>query len=29
MLAYIFWHFPFADIEASEYEDALLGFQAD
>jgi hypothetical protein len=29
MLAYIFWHVPFADIDIREYESALLGFHAD
>ena len=29
MLAYIFWHAPYVDIDVSEYEKALLGFHAD
>jgi hypothetical protein len=29
MLAYIFWHVPFADIDVREYESALLGFHTD
>jgi hypothetical protein len=29
MLAYIFWHVPFADVSPGDYEAALLGFQAD
>jgi hypothetical protein len=29
MLAYIFWHAPYVDIDLSEYEKALLGFHAD
>ena len=29
MLAYIFWHSPFSDIDVREYEAALLDFHAD
>lgn len=29
MLAYIFWHVPFSDIDVREYETALLGFHTD
>ena len=29
MLAYIFWHVPFAGIKLGDYEAALLDFQAD
>jgi hypothetical protein len=29
MLAYIFWHAPYVDIDVLEYEKALLGFHAD
>jgi hypothetical protein len=29
MLAYIFWHTPFSDIDVREYETALLGFHTD
>jgi hypothetical protein len=29
MLAYIFWHAPFANTDPRDYEAALLGFQAD
>src|SRR5437763_16560424 len=29
MLAYIFWHVPFAGIESEDYEAALVAFQAD
>jgi len=29
MLAYIFWHAPYVDIDVPEYEKALLGFHAD
>ena len=29
MLAYIFWHVPFSDIDVREYETALLDFHTD
>lgn len=29
MLAYVFWHTPFSDIDVLEYETALLGFHTD
>lgn len=29
MLAYVFWHVPLAEIDASDYEAALLGFHSD
>ena len=28
MLAYVFWHRPFTDIDRNRYEDSLLSFQA-
>jgi len=29
MLAYIFWHVPFVDVDLEDYEAALVAFQAD
>jgi hypothetical protein len=29
MLAYIFWHVPFANVDRKDYEAALVAFQAD